>query len=53
MASMLRDVEGHKKTEHEHVLGDFLARARGVSAPVLRICLAHMRAYEARRLSEV
>jgi 2-dehydropantoate 2-reductase len=51
-ASMLRDVEGHKKTEHEHVLGDFLARARGVSAPVLRICVAHMRAYEARRLRE-
>jgi 2-dehydropantoate 2-reductase len=51
-ASMLRDVEGRKRTEHEHVLGDFLARARGVSAPVLTICLAHMRAYETRRLRE-
>ncbi|MDB6090705.1 MAG: 2-dehydropantoate 2-reductase [Gammaproteobacteria bacterium] len=51
-ASMLRDVESRKKTEHEHVLGDFLARARGAGAPVLEICLAHLRAYEARRLRE-
>jgi 2-dehydropantoate 2-reductase len=51
-ASMLRDVEGRKKTEHEHILGDFLARAGGVGTPVLGICLAHMRAYEARRLRE-
>jgi 2-dehydropantoate 2-reductase len=51
-ASMLRDVEGHGKTEHEHVLGDLLARGRGTRAPVLEICLAHMRAYEARRLRE-
>jgi 2-dehydropantoate 2-reductase len=51
-ASMLRDVEGHKKTEHEHVLGDLLSRAQGARAPVLEICLAHMRAYEARRLRE-
>jgi 2-dehydropantoate 2-reductase len=48
MASMLRDVEGHRRTEHEHVLGDLLARAQGIRAPVLEICLAHMRAYEAR-----
>ena len=52
MASMLRDVEGHRRTEHEHVLGDLLARAQGIRAPVLEICLAHMRAYEARRLKE-
>jgi 2-dehydropantoate 2-reductase len=52
MASMLRDVEGHRRTEHEHVLGDLLARAQGIRAPVLEICLAHMRAYEARRLRE-
>jgi 2-dehydropantoate 2-reductase len=51
-ASMLRDIEGHRKTEHEHVLGDLLARARGTRAPVLGICLAHLRAYEARRLRE-
>jgi 2-dehydropantoate 2-reductase len=51
-ASMLRDVEGHRKTEHEHVLGDLFSRAQGTRAPVLEICLAHMRAYEARRLRE-
>ncbi len=51
-ASMLRDVEGRKKTEHEHVLGDLLARAHDTRAPVLEICLAHLRAYEARRLRE-
>lgn len=51
-ASMLRDVEGKKKTEHEHVLGDLLARAHDTRAPVLEICLAHLRAYEARRLRE-
>jgi 2-dehydropantoate 2-reductase len=51
-ASMLRDVEGRKKTEHEHILGDFQARAGGLGTPVLEICLAHMRAYEARRLRE-
>jgi 2-dehydropantoate 2-reductase len=49
MASMLRDVEGHRRTEHEHILGDLLARAQGTRAPVLEICLAHLRAYEARR----
>ncbi|HEY0342823.1 MAG TPA: ketopantoate reductase C-terminal domain-containing protein, partial [Steroidobacteraceae bacterium] len=51
-ASMLRDVENRGKTEHEHVLGDLLARGQGTRAPVLEICLAHMRAYEARRLRE-
>ena len=52
MASMLRDVEGHRRTEHEHVLGDLLARAQGTRAPVLEVCLAHLRAYEARRARE-
>lgn len=51
-ASMLRDIEEHKRTEHEHVLGDLLARAQGVHASVLEICLTHLRAYEARRLRE-
>ena len=57
-ASMLRDIEGHKRTEHEHVLGDLFARSGGAQTPVvgqtsiLGICLAHLRAYEARRLRE-
>jgi 2-dehydropantoate 2-reductase len=52
MASMLRDVEGHRRTEHEHILGELLARAQGIRAPVLETCLVHLRAYEARRSSE-
>jgi 2-dehydropantoate 2-reductase len=57
-ASMLRDIEGHKRTEHEHVLGDLLSRGGGAQTPVLGqtsilgMCLAHLRAYEARRLRE-
>jgi 2-dehydropantoate 2-reductase len=51
-ASMLRDVEGHKRTEHEHVLGDLFSRGGGAHTPLLGICLAHLRAYEARRLRE-
>jgi 2-dehydropantoate 2-reductase len=51
-ASMLRDIEGRQRTEHEHVLGDLFSRAKGVHTPVLEICLAHLRAYEARRLRE-
>jgi 2-dehydropantoate 2-reductase len=52
MASMLRDVEGHRRTEHEHILGELLARAQGIRAPVLETCLANLRAYEARRSRE-
>jgi 2-dehydropantoate 2-reductase len=52
MASMLRDVEGHRRTEHEHILGALVARAQGTRTPVLEMCLAHMRAYEARRSHE-
>jgi len=51
-ASMLRDVEGHKRTEHEHVIGDLFSRGGGAHTPILGICLAHLRAYEARRLRE-
>jgi 2-dehydropantoate 2-reductase len=52
MASMLRDVEGHRRTEHEHILGELLARAQGIRAPVLETCLVHLRAYDARRVRE-
>ena len=51
-ASMLRDIEGHKRTEHEHVLGDLFSRGGDAHTPILGICLAHLRAYEARRLRE-
>lgn len=50
-ASMLRDLESGGRTEHEHILGDMLARARpaGIAAPMLTVALAQMQAYEARR----
>jgi 2-dehydropantoate 2-reductase len=51
-ASMLRDIQRTAHTEHEHILGDMLARARsvGVAAPMLRIANAHLQAYEFERL---
>jgi 2-dehydropantoate 2-reductase len=51
-ASMLRDIEAHKRTEHEHLIGDLFARGAGAHTPILGMCLAHLRAYEARRLRE-
>lgn len=52
-ASMFRDMARNGRTEHEHVIGDMLFRARksGVSAPLLRLSLANMQAYEAQRSS--
>lgn len=51
-ASMFRDMARNGATEHEHIMGDMLTRAReaGVSAPLLRVSLAHMQAYEAMRV---
>lgn len=50
-ASMYRDMTRNGRTEHEHIIGDMLARARaaGVAAPLLRVSLANMQAYEAMR----
>ncbi|MGC4028024.1 MAG: 2-dehydropantoate 2-reductase [Steroidobacteraceae bacterium] len=50
-SSMLRDVQRHGPTEHEHIMGDMLARARAadIGAPLLRVSLAHLQAYEAQR----
>jgi 2-dehydropantoate 2-reductase len=50
-ASMLRDLESGGRTEHDHILGDMLARARAaaIPAPILRIAYAHMQAYAERR----
>lgn len=52
-ASMLRDLEAGARTEHEHIIGDMLARGRaaGLGLPLLTVALAHMQAYEARRLA--
>lgn len=51
-SSMFRDMSRNGRTEHEHILGDMLARAHasGVAAPLLRISLANMQTYEATRL---
>lgn len=48
-SSMFRDVRRGARTEHEHILGDLLRRARenGQSTPVLRIARAHLQTYEA------
>ncbi len=48
-ASMLRDLQAGGRTEHEHIIGDMLARARaaGVAAPLLRVSLANLQANEA------
>lgn len=50
-ASMFRDMARGGRTEHAHVVGDMLARARalGVAAPLLRVCLANLQAYDAER----
>lgn len=50
-ASMLRDILHGGQTEHEHILGDMLHRAReaGMDAPLLRVSLVHMQAYIANR----
>ena len=50
-SSMLRDLLRGGPTEHDHILGDMLTRARAqnVAAPILRVARAHMQAYEATR----
>ncbi len=50
-ASMLRDVERGGPVEADHIIGDMIRRAcaKGVATPLLRLVLAHLQAYEARR----
>jgi 2-dehydropantoate 2-reductase len=50
-ASMLRDIERGGPIEAEHIIGDMIrrGRARGIATPLLRIVLAHLQSYEARR----
>ena len=52
-ASMLRDLQRGGPTEHEHIIGDMLRRAHEarLDAPLLRVSLAHMQAYEATRMA--
>ena len=48
-ASMLRDVEGGRAVEADHVMGDLLKRGKDGRYPVLDGAYAHLKAYEARR----
>jgi 2-dehydropantoate 2-reductase len=50
-ASMLRDIERGGPIEAAHIIGDMIrrGRAKGVPTPLLRLVLAHLQAYEARR----
>jgi 2-dehydropantoate 2-reductase len=52
-ASMLRDIEGHRRIEADHIIGDLLERAGPTtSLSLLRIVYAHLKAYDARRTRE-
>lgn len=52
-ASMLKDIERGAPIEADQIVGDLLRRSRGGAArPLLRIALAHLETYEARRLRE-
>jgi 2-dehydropantoate 2-reductase len=53
-ASMLRDIEGGRPIEADHMLGDLLKRGgdRPGGYPMLGIAVAHLKAYEARRARE-
>jgi 2-dehydropantoate 2-reductase len=52
-ASMLRDMERGGPIEADHIIGDLLRRGGDPAAsPTLRIVLAHLKAYEARRARE-
>lgn len=50
-ASMLRDLQSGQRTEHDHVLGDMLARAdrAGIDATVLRVAYCHLQVQAALR----
>jgi 2-dehydropantoate 2-reductase len=50
-ASMLRDMQGGRAIEADHIVGDMMARARaaGRAATLLRAAYAHLQAYVAQR----
>jgi len=48
--SMLRDIEGNRRIEADHLIGDLLERnGPTTSLSLLRIVYAHLKAYDARR----
>ena len=57
-ASMLRDLEGNAPVEADHVIGDLLKRRRAqpagnLTATMLSVAYAHLKAYETRRASQL
>jgi 2-dehydropantoate 2-reductase len=54
-ASMLRDIESHRRTEVDQILGDLLRRRKKPSSGVSILEMAHLHvmAYEARRKREL
>lgn len=50
-ASMLRDLQAGQRTEHDHVLGDLVqrARSRGVDTPLLAVAHCHLQVMASRR----
>jgi len=50
-ASMLRDIQGGKPTEADHIIGDMLSRTRATGRPatLLRAAYSHLQAYAAQR----
>ncbi len=48
-SSMYRDRSKGLPVEADHILGDLLARANGVSAPLLGAAYTHLKVYEGRR----
>ncbi|WP_047497712.1 ketopantoate reductase family protein [Terriglobus sp. TAA 43] len=48
-SSMYRDMTKGLPVEADHILGDLLARANGVKAPLLGAAYTHLKVYEGRR----
>jgi 2-dehydropantoate 2-reductase len=53
-ASMYRDIERGQRIEADHLIGDLLGRAADPAQPgsLLRVAVAHLKAYEAKRARE-
>ena len=50
-ASMLRDIEGGRPIEADHIIGDMVSKAikHEIPIPLLNVAYAHLQAYEVRR----
>ena len=47
-SSMYRDMMAGAQVEADHILGDFLARAKAVESPLLKSAYVQLKIYEAR-----